>query len=128
MIDIRLNLVVGDTPNIVLVVADKRTGAPIDVSDAATVCRLKTRPLFGTAPATTDTVCSKLTGREIAGGLDETAPYDTAGKGGRVMAQCAATVFPDAGTYEGELEVTFGLVSQVVTPYARLRITVRDGL
>lgn len=128
MIDRRLRLVTGDTPNIELAVSDKRTGLPIDVSDALTVCVLKTRPI--TTPPGGGTVqsvtCSKLVGREVPGGIDSLAPYDVAGKGGRVLAACSAAVFPTAGEYEGELQVTFGATSQVATPYARVLVTVRD--
>lgn len=124
---VRLNAVVGDTPQFVLVAADGRTGDPIDVSAADVVCRMKTRPLFGASPATTTTLCSKLAGREVAGGIDTTAPYDVAGKGGRVLAACDATVFPAAGDYEGELEVTTA-GTQVFTAFAMLRITVRNQL
>jgi hypothetical protein len=125
---VRLELVMNDTPNIELGLVNKKTGLPPDLSDSLTVARLKTRPLFGASPSTTTTVCSKLTGREVPGGIDTTPPYDVVGKGGRVLAACAASVFPAAGEYDGELEVTFGATTQIATPFAKLRITVRADL
>jgi len=122
---VHLRLVKGDTPNINLSLVDKQTGLPPDLSNGGTVARLKTRLATG-GPITTVT-CSKLTGREVPGGIDLTPPYDTAGAGGRVLAACDASVFPDAGEYEGEVEVTFA-TAQIATPYQKLRITVREDL
>lgn len=121
---IRLRLVTGDTPQIVLPLADKHTGEATDVSDPATTVRFKSRPAGASGPVTVIT-CSKLSGREIPGGIDYTPPYDQLGKGGRVLASCDANVFSSAGEYEAEVEITFGAVNQVATPYEQLRISVR---
>lgn len=120
---IHLRLVKGNTPNIELTEADRVTGLPVDFSAASTEVRLKTRLASGVD--VTETVCTKLVGRKVPGGIDTEPPYDLAGRGGRVVAECDATVFPEAGTYEGELEATFA-GSQVATPYQKLRIDVRE--
>jgi len=122
---LKLRLVTGDTPNVILSAVDKHTGQPVDLSAAGTLVRLKTRPVGGATTTVTD--CTKLSGRELPGGVDYTAPYDQLGKGGRVLAACDATVFPAPGLYEGELEISLA-GGQVATPYAMLRIEVRADL
>lgn len=123
---IRLRLVKGNTPGIVMVVRDRVTGDPIDISAGTTTARL--RVASQAAPNTVkEVVCNKLTGLELANGtLNNAAPYDVAGKGGRCIAQCDATVFDTAGTWTGELQVTFSATSQQATPFVLLDITVRN--
>jgi hypothetical protein len=121
----RLYLVANDTPTLLFDLVDGKTGEPIDLSNAATVARLKVR--LATAAANKATITAgKLTGRSLPNGqVDPAPPYDVAGAGGRCAAACDATVFDAAGEYLAELEVTFGASSQVATPYQLLDIVVR---
>jgi len=124
-----LQLVRGDTPQIVLSIRDKsvRSQPPVDLSDASTVVRFKVRQVGETT--VTEVLCTKLTGVVLAdGSIDTAIPYDTAGRGGRCLANCAASVFPDAGKYEGEVEITFGATGRIGTVYQLFTINVRADL
>lgn len=113
---------------VVIVVADKTTHDPIDLSAGTTTVELKLKRVGATSLAGT-VVCTKLTGLQSAdGSVDTTAPYDTPGRGGRVQADVPASVFSSAGDHVGELKVTDGLTGAVVIPHQLVEITVREEL
>lgn len=124
----RLYLVANDTPTLVFDLADRASGAAVDLSDPTTVVRLKVR-LASAASNKATIVASKVVGRQLPNGqVDSAPPYDVAGAGGRCAVACDAAVFDAAGEYLGEVEVTFGATSQVATPYQMLDIVVRADL
>lgn len=120
-------IVVGDTPVLNFALRDRVTGAPLDMSAGTTTIKLRVQRIATPAPAVKEVDCGKLVGRELAdGSIDSAPPYDVAGAGGRAQAACAASVFDVAGDYDGEVRVTFSATSQQQTPYALLRIHVRN--
>jgi hypothetical protein len=123
-----LSLVAATTPQVQLSVVDRsrpRNPQPVDVSAGTTVVKLRVRARGTTTPVV-EIVCIKQTGKvELDGSINTAAPYDVAGRGGRVVADCAASVFPTAGIYEGEVVVEFGATNRKTIPYDLLAFKVR---
>jgi hypothetical protein len=111
----RILLVQGDTrPRLVIDLADEATGDAMDVSDTGTSVVVKFRELGGqTLKATL--ACTKLI----------TATNATPGAAGRVQALWPAGALDTAGSFEGEIEITFA-DGTVQTVYDRLRFKVRE--
>lgn len=120
----KLRLVAGDSPQILLALADRDSGQPTNLSDGGTSVLFKVRQQ-GVATLKGQVTCTKLTGLENEDGVVITtaAPYDVPGSGGRCMAACPPTLFDVAGEYEAEIEITFA--DRVSTVYDVRRITVR---
>jgi hypothetical protein len=123
----KIKLVQGDTgPQLVLSLTDERTGLPIDLSDAGT----STRVLFREVGS--DTTKAVMSCYPIAGFYDPesgtvqtSAPYDVAGRGGRVAMDWSATALDTEGEFEAEVETTFS-DGRIQTAYAILKFTVRE--
>lgn len=101
----KLRFIQGDTrPNIIVDLLDESTGAPINLVGA--VPKLKIRAAGDTTVLQTING-SLLTGYLQDGYLNESAPYDTPGFGGR----CLFPITPDTtaamGEFVGEVETTF---------------------
>lgn len=123
----KIKLVQGDTgPQLVLSLTDRATLAPIDLSGAGTSIKLHFREMGS------DTIKESIPCFPIAGYTDpdtgvttSAAPYDVAGKGGRMAMNWTATALNDAGEFEGEVEITFS-DGVIQTVYDTLRFTVRE--
>ncbi len=121
----RIKLVQGDTyPQITVTIYDEATGKPADLR--AAVVRLKFRESGAT------TLKATLTGSLIAGFTDENGqavytppPYDEDGGGGGVIFSWDADDLNAAGSYEGEVEVTFPN-HRIQTVYDVVRFQVRE--
>lgn len=123
----KIKLVQGDTrPQIKCVITDDLTGNVVDIAGSSV--KLKFRAV-GSA-----TTLFMLTG-VLLGGIEDSsgnvtlaAPgeaYEMAGKGGRVAFQFASgNLNIDPGSYEGEIEVTFG-DGAIQTVYTPLKFQVR---
>jgi len=104
----RLKLVQGDTGPPVIVQLSDANGA-IDVSDAGTAVRMYFRE-EGTETILATLAGTKLTGYDPGTGvINQSAPYNVPGKGGRVQFTWVGSTALDneAGQYEGEVEITF---------------------
>lgn len=123
----KIKLVQGDTrPQIKCVITDDITGNVVDIAGAT--ARLKFRAVGSSATLFT------LTGALLSGIEDESGnvtlsgvgeEYGLAGKGGRVAFQFSSgNLNVDPGSYEGEIEVTFG-DGAIQTVYAPLKFQVR---
>lgn len=111
----RIKLVQGDTrPYLIIDLTDETTGAPINVSDAGTSVVVKFRE------AGADTIKATLTCYKLA-----TETGQALGAGGRVQAAWPAGALDTAGSFEGEIEITFADGS-VQTVYDKLKFTVRE--
>lgn len=110
-----INLVAGNTPQLVFDLFDRN--GPIDVSAGSTTVRLYVRA------NATPVVCTKLTGYDNGDTIDSAAPYDVAGAGGRVRADCDQYVFPAAGRYAAEIQIDANGV--ITTVYDDLIVNVR---
>lgn len=125
----RLKLVQGDTrPPLVISMSD--VDGPIDISDAATVVRLKFKA-EGAADLTATIVGSKLTGVQLDDGtVSFASPYNAPGVGGRCQFDwlfAPHALEGDPGNYEAEIEITFPDGS-VQTVYDLLRFKLREQL
>lgn len=119
----RVRTVTGDTPPINFSLLESES--PVDLSDPSTIVRLKVRKA-GQLTVKGEVICLKLPGRELEDGtIDTGSPWNTAGRGGRLQAQCPTSLFDQAGDYEGEIEVSFGAISRISTVYDILRIHAR---
>jgi len=119
----KIKLVTGDTPLIPISITDPATGLAIDLTASSIL--LKVRKLGGTLKASVP--CSLLPGLVLKDdSINYAPPYDVAGKGGRCLAECDATVFDAAGEYEAEVEVTTGPV--IITTFKIHKFTVREDL
>ncbi|HCP78939.1 MAG: hypothetical protein CML16_03035 [Pusillimonas sp.] len=123
----KIRLVQGDTrPQLIFSLTDETTGSPIDLSGGTTTIRM----LFREAAA--DDVKATMPCYPIAGYrdpetgiVDNAAPYDVAGKGGRCVMNWSEDALDTAGEYEGEVEVSFD-AGEVQTAYDIIRFTVRE--
>lgn len=121
----RIKLVQGDTyPQISVTVYDETSNKPTDLR-AATVL-LKFRETGST------TIKSTITGSLVAGYTDENnntvftpPPYDEDGGGGGVVFSWDSDDLDTAGSYEGEVEVTFPN-NRIQTVYDVVRFQVRE--
>lgn len=123
----KIKLVQGDTrPQIKCVITDDLTGNVVDIAGAAV--RLKFRAVGSSATLFT------LTGALLSGIEDSSGnvslsgvgeEYGMAGKGGRVAFQFGpGNLNIEPGSYEGEIEVTFG-DGAIQTVYAPLKFQLR---
>lgn len=110
-----VNLVAGNTPQLIFDLFDRN--GPVDVSSGTTTVHLYVK---GNA---TPIVCTKLVGYDTGEAIDTQPPYDTAGAGGRVRADCDADVFPTEGRYVGEIQIDAAGI--VTTAYDDLVFNVR---
>ena len=121
----RIKLVQGDTyPQISITIYDETTGKPTDLRSASVL--LKFRETGST------TIKSTITGSLIAGYTDENnntvytpAPYDEDGGGGGVVFSWDSDDLDTAGSYEGEVEVTFPN-NRIQTVYDVVRFQIRE--
>lgn len=121
----RIKLVQGDTyPQINVTIYDEATGKPTDLRQATVL--LKFRETGST------TIRSTLTGSLTAGFTDENgntvynpAPYDEDGGGGGVVFSWDADDLDVAGSFEGEVEVTFPN-NRIQTVYDVVRFQIRE--
>lgn len=120
----KILLVQGDTkPNLVVSLTDQNTGSPIGLTGSTV--RLKFRVAGGTTIKDT-LIGSLIPGLVNAdGSITTTSPYDQAGAGGRVVFSWNPTTLDTAGSFEGEIEVTFA-DGTVQTAYSLLKFTVRS--
>ncbi len=133
-IALRMFVVAGDTPDVVINLT--QPGAPLDVSDDAISVSFRTRGPVSTdpedpLPALVETVCEKVPGYQPR----ENSPLNVAdfaapGSGGRVVARCDVTCFPDPGVYLGDIVITTDGAGgdRVATVYDRAEITVRAAV
>lgn len=127
----RPKFVQGDRlPPLVESVVDRQTGQPIDFSAPGDVVRFKFRPV-GSKTLKSVVVCQKLPGIEVVDPytgqtkVDESAPYDVPGRGGRFAVEWAEDDLDTPGYYEGEAEITFASGAQR-TEYRLYRFQVRE--
>lgn len=104
----KIKLVKDDTgPQIVFSLKDAFTDEPIDLSNIGTSLTFFFRAVGSTTLKDTITM-SKLTGlQNDDGSITTTAPYDTAGRGGRCAVPWNATSLDTVGEFEGEIQITF---------------------
>lgn len=99
-----IRLVQGDTPTINLVLSDRLSGAPVDISSANVFLNFRK---VGTTQVLAAVACTRLTGKLMPdGSISTAAPYNAAGKGGRAAATLSALNFP-AGNYEASVSAVF---------------------
>lgn len=123
----RLPVVRGDTPQVLISLVNPLSGLPVDISPASTVVTLRIRPIAGALKASV--ACTKLTGRvRDDQTIDTDPPYHVAGVGGRAVASCPANVFDAEGSYEGEIRVTSGSGTIIRTAYSLISFTVRNEI
>lgn len=122
----KIKLVQGDTlPALVVSVVDKDTGDPLDVSEATSLFKFRQ---VGSSVVKDTITCGKLPGwKNPDGDIITTAPYDTPGKGGRLIVYWNPTSLDTIGEFEGEVEVTF-LNGKVQTIYEVIKFAVRPQL
>jgi hypothetical protein len=121
----RIKLVQGDTrPQLILSLTDEMSGAPIDISSATVIMKFRS--------AGASTLLATLSGNPIAGLLlpdgtvNNAAPYNSVGKGGRCVIGWSSTALNNpAGNYEGEVEITFSDGS-VQTVYDLVKFKLRQ--
>lgn len=121
----RIKLVQGDTyPQINVTIYDEGTNKPTDLRQADVL--LKFRETGST------TIKSTITGSLVAGFTDENGntayappPYDEDGGGGGVVFSWDSNDLDTAGSYEGEVEVTFPN-NRIQTVYDVVRFQVRE--
>lgn len=111
---------------VILSLTDRADSVPLDLSDAQTSAVLRVKRI-GAEGAATEVACTKLVGRLHLGAVDTTAPYDTAGRGGRLQAVVPAAAFDQAGDYLAEVRVT-PATGQPFTSDDTVRISVRQEL
>lgn len=110
-----IKLVQGDDrPRLIIDLADEASGDPIDVSDTATTVVVKFREV-GSETIKATLACTKLITNTNA----------TPGAAGRVQALWPAGALDTAGSFEGEIEITFS-DGTVQTVYDKLRFKVRE--
>lgn len=104
----KIKLVKDDTgPQIVFSLKDAFTEEPIDLSNVGTTLTFFFRAVGSTTLKDTITM-AKLTGlQNDDGSITSTAPYDTAGRGGRCSVPWNATSLDTVGEFEGEIQITF---------------------
>lgn len=61
------------------------------------------------------------------GSVNNTAPYDVAGKGGRIQVEWTAGSVDTAGQFDGEVELVFG-DGTTQTTYKTITINIRDDI
>lgn len=111
----KIKLVQGDTrPRLIIDLTDEATGDPIDVSDAGTTVVVKFREA-GADTLKATLPCTKLI----------TTGNATPGAAGRVQALWPAGSLDTAGSFEGEIEISFA-DGTVQTVYDKLKFTVRE--
>lgn len=121
-----ISLVRGDTrPQLIVNLTDERLGgAPVDLSGASCVIRMRLRER-GSAVVKEILTCVRLPGLEAGdGSVDVSGIYAAAGRGGRVAVNWTATALDTAGNFEGEFEVEFAPGDRQ-TVYAVQRFRVR---
>jgi hypothetical protein len=124
MVD-RIKLVQGDTlPSIIVTVFKDDGSGPMDLRGSTP--RLKFRE------SGSDTIKETLVGNLVngyddgSGTINLSPPYNLPdGRGGRVEFTWTQTALDTAGSFEGEVEVTF-IGGPVQTVYDRLKFTVRE--
>lgn len=125
-------LVQHDTlPQINLSITDEVTGAPIDLSDPATIIQCFFKAAGPDAPLKDTLLLAKLPGRVTSIDEDTGAqtvtlnpPWDTPGRGGRCAIQWGPTTLDTVGKFTGEVQVTFGAGGKQ-TVYQREQFDVR---
>lgn len=119
----KFRLVQGDTaPSINLVITDRSSGEPIDLTGATVIVKFRE---VGAAIVKATLSCDLLTGYvEEDGTIITTPPYDVPGAGGRLRMNWSLTALDDAGEFEAEVEATFSN-NQIQTAYDLLKFTVR---
>lgn len=129
----RMKLVQGDTKPPVTVQLTQLTNpvsgavGPVDLSDAGLVVRMKFRE-EGTDTVLATLLGTKLTGYDPGTGVvNQNAPYNVAGFGGRVQFSWIGTTLLDseAGNYEGEIYLTYGDGS-IQTGWDLLKFSIRE--
>lgn len=111
----RILLVQGDTrPRLIIDLTDETTGDPINVSDAGTTVVVKFREV-GSETIKATLACTKLI----------TTGNATPGAAGRVQALWPAGALDTAGSFEGEIEISFA-DGTVQTVYDKLKFKVRE--
>jgi hypothetical protein len=72
--------------------------------------------------------CTMLSGIvQPDGTVNYAAPYDVAGKGGRLQIEWTAAAVDTPGSYEGEFELVFGL-GDTQTTFKKTTITIREAI
>ena len=121
----RIRLVRGDTKPIIIVsLTDDTTGDPIGVNSATV--RMYFRAT-GDQNILATIVGNLLPGRvNTDGSIDTASPYDTPGAGGRVQfVWQPGNLDQEAGSYEGEIEIT-NADGSVQTVYDLLKFKLRE--
>jgi hypothetical protein len=120
-----LRFVQGDTRPPLAVSIRTKTGDPVDVSDTLTTLVLKVRALGESV------VKDTVSGTKVAGlllednqTLDTSGAYAVPGAGGQVEFRWNPTTLDTAGSFEGEIEITFN-DGTIQTVYDVVRFKVR---
>lgn len=72
--------------------------------------------------------CTMLTGLQNADGtVNSNAPYNVAGKGGRIQVEWTTASVATAGKFEGEIELVYG-DGTTQTTYGLIPITIRSQI
>lgn len=123
----KFRLVQGNTrPQIIVALTDANTGEAIDLSPAGTQVLLKFREVGSDVLITTLTA-TLLPGFERAdGSINNAAPYDQVGRGGRCTFQLAPPTLDNEGEFEGEIQVFFNDNTDQ-TVYDTLKFKVRPS-
>lgn len=122
-----LNIVANRAARVLIVLTDPTIAAPLDVSAATVTVTLRIKDSAGGNASTV--TCTKLTGRQLpSGGVSTAAPYDQAGRGGRVLAEIPASSIPAAGAWRGEVTVTDTATNTAMTPFDLITLTAREEL
>ena len=120
---IRQQIVANDTPQLEYYLLEGND--PINLSDSETSILFKVRRAGETALLAT-VPCLKLQGRVLEDdSIALGSPYNVAGYGGRILVPCPIGLFAEPGQYEAEIEVTFGALARVSTPYETISLSAR---
>jgi hypothetical protein len=103
-----INLVQGDNRPYIKLTFTKSDGTPLDLSDASTTIAVKLRSVKSS------TLVATLTAAKVDGGSTGIATFNFPG----------STLSVEPGSYEGEVEISFGAEKHTV--YDRLKFFVRS--
>jgi len=124
MVD-RIRLVQGDNlPSVIVQISKDDGSGPLDLRGSTVV--MKFRASGAATPKDTLTGVLMVGFDDGSGNINLESPYNLSdGRGGRVQFTWGAASLDTAGSYEGEVEITF-TNGQIQTAFDRLKFSVRE--